>query len=138
MMTFNNTPVDPDKLHLDGEGDTEESRKYYHLGLLTYRYPESWLPLSFDHYFSCAQPGQFEVVKVVDGREHYIWTMKSWRKGFWKITPLRKWLIVLRLIIKTYFNTDFKYWAKAFWKSSNQKCFEEGWMGHEFWFVEKK
>jgi hypothetical protein len=36
------------------------------------------------------------------------------------------------------FDKDFGYWAKAFWKQSNRLCFEKGWMGHEFFFVEKK
>ena len=138
MMTFNGKDLDPTKMQVIEEGEDDESQMYYHLGLLTYRYPDAWLPRDTEHFFSCAQEGQFKVTNVVDGREQYIWTMKAWESGFWKITPLHKWITVVRLTIKSYFNTDFKYWAKAFWKTSNRKCFEKGWMGHEFWFAEKQ
>jgi cyclopropane fatty-acyl-phospholipid synthase-like methyltransferase len=138
MMTFNGRTIDPAKLQVKGEGKSEEDAMYYHLGLLKYRYPDSFLPRDFDHFFSCAREGQFEVINVVDGREHYIWTMKSWESGFWKITPLKKWPLVAGLILKSYFDNDFRYWRKAFFKTSNRKCFERGWMGHQFWFVEKK
>lgn len=138
MMTFNGRELDTSKLHVKEEGEDDETQMYYHLGLLTYRYPDAWLPRDFKHFFSCAKNGQYEVVNVVDGREQYIWTMKSWESGFWKISPLKKWFVVAGLIIKSFFDTDFGYWRKAFFKTSNRKCFEKGWMGHEFWFVEKQ
>jgi cyclopropane-fatty-acyl-phospholipid synthase len=138
MMTFNGREIDPAKLQVKREGKGEEGEMYYHLGLLKYRYPDSFLPRDFYHFFACAKKGQYEVINVVDGRAHYIWTMKGWESGFWKITPLKKWPLVVGLIIKSYFDNDFRYWRKAFFKTSNRKCFEKGWMGHQFWFVEKK
>ena len=75
---------------------------------------------------------------MVDGREHYIWTARGWKNEFDKIFPLSKWITVTRLMIRTLYDKDFSYWAKAFWKQSNRLCFEKGWMGHEFFFVEKQ
>jgi cyclopropane-fatty-acyl-phospholipid synthase len=138
MMTFNGRTIDTAKLQTKREGTTDEEQMYYHLALLTYRYPDAFLPRDFDHFFSCAKEGDYEVINVVDGREHYIWTMKGWEGGFWKIGPLKKWPIVAGLLIKSFFDSDFKYWRKAFFRTSNRKCFEQGWMGHQFWFVEKK
>lgn len=138
FMTFNGREVDYSKFRVKEDGKDDESQMYYHLGLLTFRYPEAWLPRDFSHFFSCAKEGDYKIVKVVDGREHYIWTMKCWINHFNKITPITKWIKVLGLVINGFFNKDFGYWAKAFWKQSNRLCFEKGWMGHEFFFVEKQ
>jgi len=102
MMTFNGRKLDTSKLQVKEEGGDDESQMYYHLGLLTYRYPDAWLPRDFEYFFSCAKEGQYEVVNLVDGREQYIWTMKSWESGFWKIKLLKKCLLVSRLILKSY------------------------------------
>lgn len=138
FMTFNGREIDYDKLQVKKDGTDDESRMYYHLGLLTYRYPEAWLPRDFEHFFSCAKPGTYKKILVVDGREHYIWTMLSWTGKFYQLFPLKKWLMVAGLIVEGFFNKDFSYWSKAFWKQSNRLCFEKGWMGHEFFFVEKQ
>jgi cyclopropane-fatty-acyl-phospholipid synthase len=138
FMTFNGHECDPYKLQVEKEGKDEETRKNYHIGLLLYRYPDAWLPRDSKHFISCAKPGDFEVIKIVDGRTHYVWTMRGWKKHFNKITPISKWIKVAGLVINGMFNKDFGYWAKAFWKQSNRQCFENGWMGHEFFFVEKK
>ncbi len=137
FMTFNGREVDYSKFRVKEDGKDDESQMYYHLGLLTYRYPEAWLPRDFNHFFSCAKEGDYKKINVVDGRAHYVWTMKCWTNQFYKITPLIKWLKVGSLVVKGFFNKDFGYWAKAFWKQSNRMCFERGWMGHEFFFVEK-
>ncbi len=137
FMTFNGREMDYSKFQVKKEGTDDESRMYYHIGLLTYRYPDAWLPRDFNHFFSCAKEGQFKVLKVVDGREHYIWNMKCWTNEFYKLRPLRKWIKVAVLVVKGFFNKDFGYWLKAWWKQSNRMCFEKGWMGHEFFFVEK-
>lgn len=137
FMTFNGRDVDYSKFRVKEDGKDDESQMYYHLGLLIYRYPEAWLPRDFNHFFSCAKEGDYKKINVVDGREHYVWTMKCWTDQFYKIMPLSKWLKVVVLVIRGFFNADFGYWLKAFWKQSNRMCFEKGWMGHEFFFVEK-
>ena len=137
-MTFNGRKVDYFKLQVKKEGKDETSRMNYHYGLLAYRYPEAWLPRDFEHFFSCAGEGQYKKLNVVDGREHYVWTMLSWGNQFYKFRPVRKWFKVAGSVITGFFNPDFGYWLKAFWKQSNRKCFEKGWMGHEFFFVEKQ
>lgn len=138
FMTFNGREVDYAKFQVEKDGHDDESQMYYHLGLLTYRYPEAWLPRDFNHFFSCAKEGDYEIIKVVDGREHYIWTIFCWTNTFYKLFPLTKWFKVASLTITSLFDKDFGYWAQAFWKQSNRLCFERGWMGHEFFFVEKK
>ncbi|MDH5367355.1 MAG: class I SAM-dependent methyltransferase [Cyclobacteriaceae bacterium] len=138
FMSFNGREVDYAKFRVKEDGKDDESQMYYHLGLLTYRYPEAWLPRDFNHFFSCAKEGDYKKINVVDGREHYVWTMKCWTNQFYKIVPISKWFKVGILVIKGFFNADFGYWLKAFWKQSNRMCFEKGWMGHEFFFVEKQ
>jgi hypothetical protein len=64
--------------------------------------------------------------------------MKCWTNQFYKLLPLHKWVKVGVLVINGFFNADFGYWLKAWWKQSNRMCFEKGWMGHEFYFVEKQ
>lgn len=138
FMTFNGRDVDYSKFQVKKEPKDEEGQMYYHLGLLTYRYPDAWLPRDFNHFFSCAKDGQYKVINVVDGREHYIWNMKCWTNEFYKLRPLIKWPKVLVKIIQGFFNPDFGHWLRAFWRQSNRMCFERGWMGHEFYFVEKQ
>jgi len=138
FMTFNGKECDPLKLQVDKEGTDDETQKNYHIGLLLYRYPDAWLPRDAKHFISCAKKETFKTLKIVDGRVHYIWTMRGWKKHFNRITPISKWFKVAGLIIHGMFNKDFGYWAKAFWKQSNRLCFERGWMGHEFFFVEKQ
>ncbi|MFT5228889.1 MAG: cyclopropane fatty-acyl-phospholipid synthase-like methyltransferase [Gammaproteobacteria bacterium] len=138
FMTFNGRELDYGKFQVDKDSKDDEESMYYHLGLLTYRYPDAWLPRDSAHFISCAKPGDYETVKVVDGREHYIWTARCWINTFNKARPFRKWFKVSGLVINSFFNKDFSYWAKAFYKQSNRLCFEKGWMGHEFFFVEKK
>lgn len=133
FMTWNGKNPDPDLFDVDSKDPM-----YYHLARLAYFYPECWIPKDFKHFYSCAPEGAFEVLDVVDGREHYIWTMKAWGRSFRRTFPLVKWLYVAKLMLKTLYDKDFKYWAQAFWEKSNQKCFEEGWMGHEFFFLKKK
>jgi cyclopropane fatty-acyl-phospholipid synthase-like methyltransferase len=137
FMTFNHKECDYYKLQVEKEGTTDEEQKNYHIGLLLYRYPEAWLPRDAAHFISCAKPGEYRTIKVVDGREHYIWTARGWKNQFDKLLPISKWFTVARLMIRTLYDKDFSYWAKAFWKQSNRLCFEKGWMGHEFYFVEK-
>lgn len=138
FMTFNGRTLDYDKFTVKETGKDDESQMYYHLGLLTYRYPEAWLPRDAKHFISCAKEGEFKTIKIVDGRAHYIWTMHGWIANFKKITPITKWFKVAKLVIKGFFDEEFGYWAQAFYKQSNRKCFEKGWMGHEFFFVEKQ
>ena len=137
FMTFNGRDVDYNKFQVDKDSKDDEESMYYHLGLLTYRYPDAWLPRDSAHFISCAKPGDYKTIKVVDGREHYIWTARCWINTFNKPRPFRKWFKVSGLVINSFFNKDFSYWAKAFYKQSNRLCFEKGWMGHEFFFVEK-
>jgi cyclopropane fatty-acyl-phospholipid synthase-like methyltransferase len=138
FMTFNGREVDYSRFQVKQDSKDDEESMYYHLGLLTYRYPEAWLPRDSNHFISCARNGDYKTIKVVDGREHYVWTAKCWINTFYKIRPMSKWIKVTSLIISSLFNRDFGYWAKAFWKQSNRLCFEKGWMGHEFFFVEKQ
>ncbi len=138
FMTFNGKQVDYSKLNVIKEGTSDQEKMNYHIGLLTYRYPDSWIPRDFNHFFSCAKEGDYKIINVVNGREHYIWTMKCWTTQFYKIRPVMKWFKVVSLVINGFFNKDFGYWAKAFWLQSNRMCFEKGWMGHEFFFVEKQ
>lgn len=138
FMTFNGRHIDYSRVQVDKDSKDDEESMYYHLGLLTYRYPEAWLPRDSNHFISSAKEGDFKTIKIVDGREHYIWTAKCWINTFKKVRPLSKWFKVSSLIITSLFDKDFSYWAKAFYKQSNRLCFEKGWMGHEFFFVEKQ
>jgi len=132
FMTWNGKDPDPKLFDVNSDDPM-----YYHLSRLTYFYPECWIPRDFKHFYSCAPAGAFEIIKVVDGREHYVWTMTCWGRSFRRKLPLTKWLYVLSLLSKTLYDKDFRYWVEAFWQKSNQKCFENGWMGHEFFFLRK-
>lgn len=136
FMTFNGKKIDYTKLTVKEEGKDNESQMNYHIGLLEHFYPEAFLPRDFEHFYSCCD-NKFKVLSVVDGREHYVWTMRCWRNEFKRIFPLRKWLIFTRFFIRSLVDEHFGYAFKSFWVRSNSKCFEEGWMGHEFFFMEK-
>lgn len=133
FMTWNGDIPNPDMISTKANQNSRE----YHLALLDKFYPGSWLPKDFDSFF---QNGDdlFEKIEVIDGRVQYIWTMRCWGRQFRKLFPLVKWWYVLPLLVKTIFDKDFRLWARAFWKKSNQLCFERGWMGHEFFFLRKK
>lgn len=132
---------------------------YYHLGLLEYFYPESWIPRNFQHFFYESNGEKyFEVLETIDGRLQYIWTMQVWGERFRELyhwgdwstiakevgksisdSELRKkWSPLFGLLGKIVHNKQFRYWARAFWEKSNRTAFEQEWMGHTFFFLQKK
>jgi cyclopropane-fatty-acyl-phospholipid synthase len=134
VMTFNGNMPDYGKFRVEPR---EPDSRYYHYALLECFYPGSWLPRDFDHFYEAGRDW-FEVIDVIDGRAHYVWTMSAWGEQFRKPLPLGKWPKVTWLVLRSLLDKNFKYWARAFWERSNKRCFQEGWMGHEFFFLRKK
>ena len=131
-MTWNGKVPDPEKFDFDSKDPM-----YYHLARLSSFYPEAWLPKDIEHFYSCAPKDYFEVVDVIDGREHYIWTMNCWNKKRRLIFPISKWYYIVKTFIQKRKEKNFKYYLEALLKQSNKECFINGWMGHEFFFLKK-
>lgn len=107
---------------------------YWHLHLLEYFYPGSWLPSGLEQIATCAQP-YFRLVRSSDGRKDYIFTMQEWGRSFRHMTP-RKILKLFRLLPKLW-SHHFRKQMEAFFNNSNRECFKRNIMGHQRMFFEK-
>ncbi|HEV2075393.1 MAG TPA: class I SAM-dependent methyltransferase [Thermoleophilaceae bacterium] len=99
----------------------------WHLALMGYQFPGSWLPFGYEQIVRCAEP-HFRLVAATSGRLDYIETIRRWRKRF--ATPsFRKNLVKLRLVPRWLTSADFR---RAFTSgvSSNRICFERELLDH--------
>lgn len=133
-MTFNGDFPEVGRLEIDSKDP-----RHYHIALVSAFHPESWLPRDFENFYHESNGNEyFRLLKLIDGREDYVWTMGCWGNTFWKLRPFEKWYHVARLLLRALTDAQIRLYIKCYLNGSNKVCMEKGWMSHVFFFLEKQ
>ena len=122
-MVFGRNMIPLEEVSIDAPRDSDA----WHLALMGYQFPGSWLPSGKDQIVRCAQP-HFDLVSSVSGRLDYIETIRQWRERFAGWSP-RKAMIKLSLIPSWLTSRDFRL-AFTPGASPNRVCFERELLDH--------
>ncbi len=129
-MVFGRNMIPYEEIDIDAPCDSDA----WHLALMGYMFPGSWLPFGQEQVVRCAEPS-FRLVSSVSGRLDYIETIKRWRQAFAE-PSMRKNLIKLRLLPRWLTSRDFRL-AFTPGVSPNRVCFERELLDHYRLVLEK-
>jgi cyclopropane-fatty-acyl-phospholipid synthase len=122
-MVFGRNMIPLEEIDIDAPRDSDA----WHLALMGYQFPGSWLPSGKDQIVRCAEP-HFRLVSSVSGRLDYIETIRQWRKRFAGWSP-RKAAVKLSLVPSWLTSRDFRL-AFTPGASPNRVCFERELLDH--------
>jgi cyclopropane-fatty-acyl-phospholipid synthase len=122
-MVFGRNMLPREEISIDAPRDSDA----WHLALMGYQFPGSWLPYGKEQIERTAEP-HFRMISSVSGRLDYIETIKQWRARFAE-PSLKKTLVKLQLVPRWLTSRDFRL-AFTPGVSPNRVCFERELMDH--------
>jgi cyclopropane-fatty-acyl-phospholipid synthase len=122
-MVFGPRMIPVDRISIRAPRDSDA----WHLALMGYQFPGSWLPFGHEQIVRCAEPG-FRLVAATSGRLDYIETIRQWRRRFAE-PSVRKTLLKLRLAPRWLASRNFRL-AFTSGVSANSVCFERQLLDH--------
>jgi cyclopropane-fatty-acyl-phospholipid synthase len=130
-MVFGRNMIPLDEVDVNAPRDSDA----FHVALLEYMFPGSFLPFGSEQIVRCAEP-HFRLVDSSSGRLDYIQTIAEWRRRFGQRT-LKKSLFKLRLLPVWATSRDFRL-AFTSGVSANSVCFERELLDHFRLVFEKR
>jgi len=130
-MVFGRNMIPREEVSIDAPRDSDA----WHLALMSYQFPGSFLPFGEDHLVRTAAP-HFDLVSSSSGRLDYIETIGEWRKRFGE-PSLRKSMVKLRLVPRWLTSREFRL-AFTPGVSPNRVCFERELIDHYRLVFEKR
>ena len=122
-MVFGRNMIPREEISIDAPRDSDA----WHLALMGYQFPGSFLPFGQEQLVRTADP-HFRLLSSESGRLDYIETILQWRKRFAE-PSLKKTLVKLQLVPRWLTSADFRL-AFTPGVSPNRICFERELLDH--------
>ena len=130
-MVFGRNMIPVEEVSIDAPRDSDA----WHLALMQYQFPGSYLPTGSDQVVRTAEP-HFRLHSIESGRLDYIETIKQWRERFAE-RDIAKTLVKLRLVPRWLTSREFRL-AFTPGVSPNRVCFERELIDHYRLVFEKR